>query len=73
MWIQLHDFSNDEKAVVDIEQAKHALTTFDWDSELSKCRQPDIESCDPGLGLVKDDGSILHICPQDADSCYIHY
>ena len=73
IWIQRHDYSSDEKDCFDVDQAKHALASFDWKSELTKRDQPDIESCDPGLGLVKDDGSILHICPQNDESCYVHY
>jgi hypothetical protein len=73
MWIQLHDFSNTEEKNVNAEQAKQALSTFNWQSELAKRDQANVEACDPGLGLVKDDGSILHICPQNNESCYILY
>lgn len=73
MWIQLHDFSHDEKKNVDITQAKQALESFDWQSELTKRDQSKGEICDPGLGLVREDKTILHICPQNKESCRIFY
>lgn len=73
MWIQFHDFSSNERQDVDVDQAKQTLSTFDWQSELVNRDQEKEDSCDPGLGLIADNGSILHICPRTPESCYIHY
>ena len=73
MWIQSHDFSSEEMDGATAEQAKTALATFDWLSEIEKQNQSGDENCDPGLGLISNDGSILHICPRDKESCSIHY
>ena len=73
MWIQLHDLSSKEMNGVNEDQAKDALSKFDWLSELVKRDKSEDEVCDPGLGLIANDGSILHICPQGSEECYIHY
>ena len=73
MWIQLHDFSTKEMGDVTLSQSTEALSTFDWQSELSKRDESDDETCDPGLGLVAGDETILHICPQGPDEYTVHY
>ena len=73
MWIQLHDLSNKEMEGATKEQAEQALSTFDWKGELSKEKESEDETCPPGLGLVSDEGEILHICPINSESCFIHY
>ncbi len=73
MWIQLHDLSSQDRDSVSEDEAKQTLLTFDWQSELRKRDEVQGESCDPGLGLVAQDGAILHICPQDSTSCYVYY
>jgi hypothetical protein len=73
MWIQLHDYSSKEMDGAVAEQATEALATFDWMSELKQRDQFKGAACDPGLGLVSDNGSILHICPIDEQRCCIHY
>jgi len=74
-WIQLHDFSSQDRNDVGLDEAKHAFRYFDWLSELRKRDEleENDEACDPGFGLVAEDGAILHICPQDSSSCYVHY
>jgi hypothetical protein len=73
MWIQQHDFKSDEVDGATKEQAKQALSTFDWQSEILKAKESKEETCSPGLGLVSESNEILHICPTEADSCFIHY
>lgn len=73
MWIQLHDFSSEEIGNATEEQARQALSTFDWQREIQREKESSPESCPPGLGLVSDSNEILHICPGESDSCSIHY
>jgi hypothetical protein len=73
IWIQLHDYSSKEVKGVAAAQAQEALASFDWKSELKLRDKYKGTACDPGLGLVSENGSILHICPIDEERCYIHY
>lgn len=78
LWIQLHDFTSEEMPTVDAKAAKRAFREFDWASELRRHKEAlekEEDCCDPGLGLVSDNGSILHLCPiNEKFLCfYYHY
>lgn len=73
LWIQRHDFTSEEKSDATLELAMKALLEFNWLEELEKRLPLKGGACDPGLGLVAEDDSILHICPQSKDDCYVHY
>ena len=73
-WIQSSDFSSKEFDL-DAAEATHAFTAHDWSRENAQCAQLESEGkefCEPGLGLVRSDGQILHICPDD-DSAMVHW
>ncbi|WP_136080448.1 hypothetical protein [Pontiella desulfatans] len=73
MWIQQHDFTSEEVDGATKEQAKKALATFDWQSEILKEKESKEETCPSGLGLISDSNEILHICPRASESCLVHY
>jgi len=72
-WLQKHDFSSEEFEISDASNAKKILGEFDWQGELSRQVQATSETCDPGLGLVTDEGDILHICPGTDGRCMVHF
>ena len=72
-WLQKHDLSSEEFEIPDASNAKKILGEFDWQGELSRQLQTTSETCDPGLGLVTDDGDILHICPGTCGRCMVHF
>lgn len=65
-WIQKHDFSYDDLGILSKRGAIETLNDFDWDSESLK-EETEIErgheACNPGMGLIAEDGTILHIVP----------
>jgi hypothetical protein len=73
VWIQRHDFSSEERDDLSLKDAERILRDFDWLSEREKQSRSVDGGCDPGLGLVRQDGRILHICPGPDDRCYLHY
>jgi hypothetical protein len=67
IWIQKHDFSDDERDNVEIDDALASYKGFDWDAEILKEEEANakgIEGCPPGMGLVSDDNRILHLVPK---------
>ncbi len=74
LWIQRHNFEAIEKDNVSLEEAITTFQTHDWNKELNEFDASQDEKCDPGLGLVPQDG-ILHICPnkQNKNKVFYHY
>ncbi len=75
-WIQKHDFSSGELGTVSKREAIEALNGFDWDSELqkeAKAIELGHEACSPGMGLIADDGTILHIVPSKEGHLIHHH
>lgn len=73
-WLQSADLSSVDLDL-DVEGAVRALQGHDWAGEESRrtaLERAGGEWCDPGLGLVREDGHLLHICPSGA-SATIHY
>ena len=73
-WLQSSDLSAHDLSL-DAAEAVRTLQTHDWAQEIR--RQADrersgLESCPAGIGLMRDDGQILHICPS-GDSALVHY
>jgi len=76
LWIQLHDFSSEEMPIVNAMASKRAFSEFDWAAELTRQKEAlerEEDCCDPGMGLVSDNGSILHLCPIDEKFLSFHY
>ena len=74
IWIQSHNFEAIEKDNVSIEEALKTFQNHDWTKELSDFENSKDEKCDPGLGLVSENG-ILHICPTkfNKNRVFYHY
>lgn len=50
--------------------------SFDWELELRLCEQSDRDGsdyCDPGVGLVREDANILHLCPKNSSVAAVFY
>ena len=74
VWLQSADFSS-EDFNLDLEGIVHLYESHDWSSanELEKeLTASGKEACEPGLGIVKPGGYILHICPY-GESATVHY
>ncbi len=70
-WIQKHDFSAKELGTLLESVALKALYGFDWDSERATTQER--ETCCPGMGLIADDGTILHIIPLPEGNLIHHH
>lgn len=75
VWFQSADFTATD-AVVSPDMLKDRFITHSWSAELDRQRQLEaqgVENCDPGFGIVPDDGRILHLCPRPDSTVYCHY
>jgi len=71
-WIQNSDYSNptglgESEPVQSVKQIADILRDYDWANENAyeeKCMANNNDCCPAGIGIVADDGYILHICPQ---------
>lgn len=74
LWIQSYNFEAIEKDNISLEKALTTFQEHDWDKELNDFEASKDEKCDPGLGLVSQNG-ILHICPnkQNKNKVFYHY
>jgi hypothetical protein len=73
-WIQSADFSQRDLDV-DAEGAIRTLSSHDWSAETAMAKRLEGEGrefCQPGLGLVREDGHLLHVCPEGA-SASVHW
>lgn len=73
-WLQSADLSAVDLDL-DVDGAIDALHGHDWASESARraaLERAGDEWCDPGLGLVRDDGDLLHICPAGATATVHH-
>lgn len=64
-WLQSSDFTSVD-LVLDEDGAIRTLQTHDWARELQQQSAREAEGqehCPAGLGLVRDDGRTLHLCP----------
>ena len=78
VWLQHTDFTSDEYREATLETAMKQFAAFDWPTELKRlaeAQQLQQEYCDPGIGLVRGDQHILHVCPHSAEtgSVFYHY
>lgn len=75
-WLQSADLSAvDLEPAPDAEGAVRALQGHDWAGEAARraaLERAGAEWCDPGLGLVRADGHLLHICPSGATATVHH-
>ncbi len=71
MWIQKVDYSSEETNNISKDTAKELLKSYDWEAENSL--KSEDNDCDPGFGLIAEDGNLLHICPQDNSECYVNF
>ena len=76
LWIQLHDLNSEQLPSVNQEDAISAFRQFDWNTELERLRKAELddgaEICQPGMGLVAEDGRQLQIYPNDATSVHFY-
>ena len=73
-WLQSADFSHRDFEA-DVDGAIRARSSHDWYAEtaLSKRLEAEGKECCPaGLGLVRGDGRILHVCPEGG-SAVVHW
>lgn len=73
-WLQSADLSAVDLDL-DAEGAVRTLQGHDWAGEQARrsaLERASGEYCDPGLGLVRDDGHLLHICPDGATATVHH-
>lgn len=67
-WIQKSDLSVaiDDEVVTSAAQVLSVFDTFNWQAELDNLKESEStgdENCPAGLGIVKPNGEILHLCP----------
>ena len=75
-WIQSSDFSSEEFPASVAHEIERALKAHDWATERDRqvaLQNSGAEECPAGLGVNHEDGRILHICPDGAGSCMMHY
>jgi hypothetical protein len=75
-WIQRADFSSTDFAPVDVDAAVRAFENHDWQDELrlyAELEDERAECCPSGIGFMRKDGGILHICPEKNDVAMVHY
>jgi len=78
VWLQHANYASDEYRDTTLETALEKFSTFDWQRELVKYEQAKEnreDCCDPGIGLIRGDTHILHICPHSPEiaSVFYHY
>jgi hypothetical protein len=76
VWLQHYDFSAEDHPDTSIEEALTLFIQFDWQHELTRLSAAltkQHECCDPGLGLVREDQTILHFCPQSPEVAAVFY
>lgn len=75
-WVQRHDYSSEEETILSVEEAVEILRRFDWETEIT-CEEEALarshDCCPAGLGLVSEEGQILHIIPRRDSMAMIHY
>lgn len=72
-WIQGSDYSN--RAEGDIKTARQMielLETHDWAAEQLHLDAAGEDACPAGLGIVKEAGVILHLCPNPDGTIMTH-
>ena len=72
-WIQKADLSTavEDEVVTSASLVLSAFDNFDWQAELNNFEQlgaKGVENCPPGLGVVRPNGVILHLCPNSDES-----
>jgi hypothetical protein len=75
-WIQRADFSATDYEPVDVADGIRAFERHDWRGELelqAELESDGAEYCLPGIGFLKPDGDILHICPGGNGRALVHY
>jgi hypothetical protein len=79
-WIQRADFSSDDFEPVDLVGAERILRNHDWRTALGFMRalarshgEESGEYCPPGIGFARDDGRLLHICPNENGTALCFY
>jgi hypothetical protein len=75
-WIQKADFSASDEAPVSATDAVRAFNEHDWLEELrleEERERSGAECCPPGIGFVRGNGQVLHICPDPDGTALVHY
>jgi hypothetical protein len=74
-WLQSSDFSSRDIGA-DLDAVLHALASHDWQAEHLAFEQLEAagsDACPAGIGLVREDGRILHICPGQGAAMVHHH
>ena len=75
-WIQRADFTSSERDVSGAEELLAIFRSHPWPAERDFQARRVLageESCPPGLGIVPDDGRLLHLCPLSNGLVACHY
>src|SRR5690606_34730305 len=74
-WLQSSDLSS-RTIRADTASVLEALETHDWlteDLTMQQLERDGLDSCPAGIGLVRGDGQILHVCPGPKTALVHHH
>ncbi len=77
VWLQRHDLSSEDLDDSSMESVISLLQSFDWQTEIQKEKKEresgGMNCCPAGIGMVHDEGQILHVVPTDSSDSMCHY
>ena len=74
-WLQSSDLST-QNLKADVHSVLDALESHDWLAEnlaMEQLEKSGSDSCPAGIGIVRGDGQILHICPSRSTALVHHH
>ena len=74
VWLQSSDLSS-KRLSANVHSALDALESHDWPGEslaMAQLEKSGLPSCPAGIGIVRGDRQILHICP-DGNTALVHH
>ncbi len=77
VWLQQHDLSSEDLTDPSMESVLSLLQSFDWQTEIQKEKEEResgrVDCCPAGIGMIHDEGQILHIIPTNGADFICHY
>ena len=76
VWLQRHDLTSEDLTDSSMDSAVSTLESFDWQDEIEKeiaAEKAGEDRCPPGMGLIHEEGQILHIIPTENGRFFCHY
>ncbi len=76
VWLQRHDLSSEDLEDTSMESVISILKDFDWKAESQKAedaRKSGHDFCMAGIGMIHEDGQILHVLPANDETSMCHY